>query len=70
MSFLTVSGEKENDLQALIKARQQDREKQLGSFFDQLEAKYATKKPKKSIAKTSRTMSKKSASGRKAKGKN
>ena len=32
----------------LIKARQQSREEQLGGFFDSLEEKYCTKKPKTS----------------------
>lgn len=41
--FITAD---DGGLKSIIKARQQDREKQLGSFFDDLEQKYA-KKPKK-----------------------
>ena len=41
--FITAD---DDGLKSIIKARQQDREKQIGSFFDDLEQKYA-KKPKK-----------------------
>ena len=39
-------GEGEDGLKALIKARQQSREEKLDGFFDSLELKYCTKKPK------------------------
>ena len=38
--------EGEDSLKALIKARQQSREEKLDGFFDSLEQKYCTKKPK------------------------
>ena len=40
----------EDSLKALIKARQQSREEQVGGFFDSLEEKYC-KKPKTAISK-------------------
>ena len=50
---MLMPGEGEDGLKALIKARQQSREEKLDGFFDSLEQKYCTKKPKTTGSKAS-----------------
>lgn len=45
---LGIDDEGEDGLKALIQAKQKTREKELGTFFDKLEQKYASKKSKQS----------------------
>lgn len=46
MLMLHMTDEGEDSLKALIKARQQSRGEKIDGFFDSLEQKYCTKKPK------------------------
>ena len=60
---MLVPGEGEDGLKALIKARQQSREEKLDGFFDSLEQKYCTKKPKTTGSKASSKAKKATSNG-------